>query len=97
MTKRSIFITTAALSLALLSGCAADTLGDKGGQDGAQPDKISDVGRTEVFRNVDSYPNVERFLHRGSGLRCDQQRGRYPRPAVRPGLGVGPELLRSVI
>ncbi|GAA2602538.1 hypothetical protein GCM10010399_36560 [Dactylosporangium fulvum] len=47
-----------------LAGCS-DQLGDRGGKDGAAPDKISDVDYVEVYRNADNFPNVARICIRG--------------------------------
>ncbi|GAB1819573.1 hypothetical protein [Herbidospora sp. RD11066] len=59
----------------LLTGCS-DQLGDRGGNENAPPDKISDVDYIEVFRNADNFPNVARicieglaFASTSSGLR----------------------------
>lgn len=47
-----------------LTGCS-DQLGDRGGDEGAAPDKISDVDYIEVYRNADNFPNVARVCIRG--------------------------------
>ncbi|GLY14691.1 hypothetical protein LWF15_05840 [Kineosporia rhizophila] len=57
----------AAVALALgtaLTGCS-DQLGDRGGDEGAPPDKISDVDYIEVYRNADNFPNIARICIRG--------------------------------
>jgi hypothetical protein len=60
----------------LVTGCSSDQLGDRGGQDGAAPDRIGDVDHVEVFRNADQFPNIARICIEGvafaatsSGLR----------------------------
>ncbi|WP_433220671.1 hypothetical protein [Microtetraspora malaysiensis] len=57
--------TGAALAVLLLSGCSSPQLGDRGGQNEAPPDKISDVDYVEVFRNVDNFPNIARICIEG--------------------------------
>jgi hypothetical protein len=59
----------------LLAGCS-DQLGDRGGAEGAPPDRIGDVDYVEVFRNADNFPNIARicvdglaFAGTSSGLR----------------------------
>lgn len=47
-----------------VAGCS-DQLGDRGGREGADPDKISDVDYIEVFRNADEFPNVALVCVRG--------------------------------
>jgi hypothetical protein len=51
---------TVLLALVLLAGCSAQ-LGDRGGTEGAAPDRISDVDFIEVFRNADNFPNMARM------------------------------------
>ncbi len=67
--------TGAVLAALLLTGCS-EQLGDRGGQENAPPDKISDVDYIEVFRNADNFPNIARiciegvaFASTSSGLR----------------------------
>jgi hypothetical protein len=59
----------------LMTGCSAQ-LGDRGGDEGAAPDRIGDVDYVEVFRNAHSFPNIARicvegmaFASTSSGLR----------------------------
>jgi hypothetical protein len=47
----------AAIAVVLLAGCSSPQLDDSG--DTAE--NVSDVTNTEVYRNIDKYPNVERF------------------------------------
>lgn len=54
----------AALAVLLLAGCS-DQLGDRGGKDGAPPDRIGDVDYVEVFRNADNFPNIARICVEG--------------------------------
>lgn len=63
------------LAVLLVSGCS-DQLGDRGGEEGAPPDRIGDVDYVEVFRNADNFPNIARICVEGlafagtsSGLR----------------------------
>lgn len=53
------------LSALLLAGCTKDQLGDRGGEENAPPDKISDVDYIEVFRNADQFPNIARICIEG--------------------------------
>lgn len=53
------------LGVFLLAGCSADQLGDRGGREGAQPDKVGDVDYVEVFRNADNFPNIARICIEG--------------------------------
>ncbi|MEV0967364.1 hypothetical protein [Microtetraspora glauca] len=55
----------AVLAVLLVSGCSSPQLGDRGGQEEAAPDKISDVDYVEVFRNVDNFPNIARICIEG--------------------------------
>jgi hypothetical protein len=57
---------TTALVLVLAS-CTSEQLGDRGGDD-APPDRVDDVDRVEVYRNVDGFPNVARVCVRGRGF-----------------------------
>ncbi|GAB2470843.1 hypothetical protein GCM10027187_43640 [Streptosporangium sandarakinum] len=54
----------AALAVLLLAGCS-DQLGDRGGKNGAPPDRIGDVDYVEVFRNADNFPNIARICVEG--------------------------------
>lgn len=62
-TKTAALVAAAAGAL-VLGGCS-DQLGDRGGEDGAPPDKILDVDYIEVFRNADGFPNVSRVCIEG--------------------------------
>jgi hypothetical protein len=42
-----------------------EELGDRGGHEGAPPDRIGDVDYIEVFRNADDFPNVARICVEG--------------------------------
>lgn len=68
-----------------LAGCS-DQLGDRGGDEGADPDKISDVDYIEVYRNVDNFPNIARICIRGAAFAATSsgQRGEdsYAAPAL---------------
>lgn len=55
----------AVLGVLLLAGCSSDQLGDRGGKDGAPPDKVGDVDYIEVFRNADNFPNIARICIEG--------------------------------
>ncbi|WP_055480827.1 hypothetical protein [Sphaerimonospora mesophila] len=55
----------AILAVLLLAGCSSDQLGDRGGKEGAPPDKVGDVDHIEVFRNADSFPNIARICVEG--------------------------------
>lgn len=50
---------TAAAALLLLVGCSAESQDRKGGK-GNDADRITDVDKAEVFRNIDDFPNIER-------------------------------------
>jgi hypothetical protein len=71
----------AALAAALLSGCS-DQLGDRGGQEGAPPDKISDVDYIEVYRNADKFPNIARICVRGLAFASTSSRDGLADPAL---------------
>jgi hypothetical protein len=47
-----------------LAGCSAQ-LGDRGGDEGAPPDRVGDVQYVEVFRNADEFPNIARICVEG--------------------------------
>lgn len=64
---RARLIVTAAVAALVLTGCA-DQLGDRGGVPGAKPDYIGDVDYTEVYRNVDLFPNIARVCVLGIGF-----------------------------
>lgn len=57
----------AAATALTVTGCSAQ-LGDRYGQDGAAPDRISDVHYIEVFRNADDFPNVAKMCIDGLGF-----------------------------
>lgn len=57
-------IALAAVLTVLVTGCS-EQLGDRGGDEGAPPDRIADVDHVEVFRNADKFPNVARICVEG--------------------------------
>lgn len=56
---RKFLLTTAVAAAVLTAGCSAESADRQGGS-GSGADRITDVDRAEVFRNIDDYPNVER-------------------------------------
>lgn len=63
--KNSVrYVAGTALVILLLTGCSKQ-LGDRGGDEGAAPDRIADVDYVEVFRNADNFPNVARICVEG--------------------------------
>jgi hypothetical protein len=80
---------SAALMLAL-GGCS-DQLGDRGGEEGAAPDKISDVDYVEVFRNADDFPNLARICIRGSAFASTSSGARGDESFAAPALVRVPE------
>ncbi|MEV5413118.1 hypothetical protein AB0K60_30310 [Thermopolyspora sp. NPDC052614] len=80
--------TGALLAVLLLTGCSSDQLADRGGQEDAPPDKISDVDYIEVFRNADNFPNVARICIEGLAF-ASTSSGRRGEDAV-----AAPALLR---
>ncbi|GAA1573653.1 hypothetical protein GCM10009827_114450 [Dactylosporangium maewongense] len=70
----------AALVLAL-AGCS-EQLGDRGGKEGAPPDKISDVDYIEVFRNADNFPNVAMVCVRGIAFAATASREGMSAPSL---------------
>jgi hypothetical protein len=71
-------VITAALALA---GCS-DQLGDRGGKEGAEPDKISDVDYIEVFRNAEDFPNVAMVCVRGIAFATTASRDGASSPSL---------------
>lgn len=57
----------AVAALLLLSGCS-DQLGDRESGAGKNADRIGDVGRVEVYRDADNFPNVARICVDGLGF-----------------------------
>ncbi|MFI5931838.1 hypothetical protein [Actinoplanes sp. NPDC051494] len=55
--RRGLALMAAVVLGLALTGCS-DQLGDRGGDEGSKPDKISDVDYIEVYRNADKFPNV---------------------------------------
>jgi hypothetical protein len=51
-----------------LMGSSCQSLGDKGGVEGAPPDGVADVDYSIVFRNADNYPNVNQICVAGLGF-----------------------------
>lgn len=58
---------TALVAAAVLAGCSAQ-LADRGGQEGATPDKIGDVGYIAVYRSADNFPNIAQVCVEGLGF-----------------------------
>ncbi|WP_344405015.1 hypothetical protein [Dactylosporangium fulvum] len=67
--------------LLALAGCS-DQLGDRGGKEGAAPDKISDVDYVEVYRNADNFPNVALVCIRGIAFATTASREGMSAPAL---------------
>ncbi len=89
---RTLRVAAAAAALVLaLNGCS-DQLGDRGGSEGAEPDKISDVNYIEVYRNADNFPNMGTDLHRRTGVRDHSESGGDEFPSAAPRAGVGSTL-----
>jgi hypothetical protein len=80
--KLGVIVPALALTAALaLAGCS-DQLGDRGGEEGAEPDKISDVDYIEVFRNADNFPNVAMVCVRGIAFATTASRDGQSSPAL---------------
>jgi hypothetical protein len=62
--KKIVALVVGALAL---TGCS-NQLGDRGGVDGAAPHFIGDVDYSEVYRNVDDFPNIARTCVLGLGF-----------------------------
>ena len=71
----------AAAAVLAMSGCS-EQLGDRGGKDGAPPDKISDVDYIEVFRNADNFPNVAMVCVRGIAFAATASREGMSAPSL---------------
>jgi len=67
LVKKIILTVALVLGTLALTGCS-DQLGDRGGVDGAAPDRIGDVDYSEVHRNVDGFPNIARTCVPGLGF-----------------------------
>lgn len=65
--KKTTLTVALVLGALALTGCS-DQLGDRGGVDGAAPDYIGDVDYSEVYRNVDGFPNIARTCVLGLGF-----------------------------
>jgi hypothetical protein len=71
MMARRGTLATILVALMVLAGCATSTersgesLGDRGGVEGAAPDVVLDVSYVEVYRNADHFPNIARVCVRG--------------------------------
>lgn len=79
---RTFSVAAAAVALVLsLTGCS-DQLGDRGGREGAAPDKISDVDYIEVYRNADNFPNVARLCIDGIAFATTASREGTSSPAL---------------
>jgi hypothetical protein len=63
---RTLFAVLASTAF-VLTGCS-DQLGDRGGQDGAPPDKIGDVSWIAVYRSADQFPNIAQVCVEGLGF-----------------------------
>ncbi|GLX96588.1 MULTISPECIES: hypothetical protein [Herbidospora] len=74
----------------LLTGCS-EQLGDRGGEAGAPPDKISDVDYIEVFRNADNFPNVARICVEGVAFASTSSGARGESGVANPSLIRVPE------
>ncbi|MFI5931839.1 hypothetical protein [Actinoplanes sp. NPDC051494] len=76
---------TMMVAVLAVAGCS-DQLGDRQGDEGAPPDKISDVDYIEVFRNADNFPNIARICVRGLGFASTSSGARgengYAQPAL---------------
>lgn len=68
--RKILGTTVVAIAATLLLGSCGSPqqLGDRGGVDGAPPDKISEVDYAEIYRNVDGFPNLGRFCVDGLGF-----------------------------
>jgi hypothetical protein len=82
VTGRRVALGVAVAAALVLTGCSAQ-LGDRGGQEGAPPDKIGDVDYVEVFRNADQFPNIARVCVEGIAFATTSSGG--------PGLARVPE------
>lgn len=55
---RKILITALLAAVVLLAGCSAEGQ-DRKGSSGSDADRVVDVDKAEVYRNIDNFPNIE--------------------------------------
>lgn len=82
-------IAALAAAVVLLTGCGSAESEDRQGSGGKSADRVTDVDKAEVFRNIDDFPNVERVCI--DGLAFAATRSRNDSTSVAPNLIRVPE------